>query len=92
VVKTAIGFADAENALVAIASSPHHVFWPLEFSFAEIRGEIRSRIAGHNQLADALLLELAMRHSAKLATFDRKISGLLLPGSAVESSVEFIPV
>jgi predicted nucleic acid-binding protein len=72
--------------------SPEHEFWPLESSFPEIGDEILSRIAGHRQIADALLLDLARRHSGKLATFDRRIASLQPVGSASQSAVELITV
>jgi toxin-antitoxin system PIN domain toxin len=62
VVKTTIGFADALKALTNSLSAPEHVFWPLDRTFAEIDGEIRERIAGHHQIADGLLLDLAIRN------------------------------
>jgi hypothetical protein len=63
VVKTAIGFADAFRALTASAGAPEQQFWPMTSPFAGISDEIRLRIAGHHQLADAMLLDLAMRNS-----------------------------
>ncbi len=91
VVKTTIGFADALKALTNSLSAPEHVFWPLDRTFAEIDGEIRERIAGHHQIADGLLLDLAIRNGGKLAIFDRRIE-LLLPGnSANRAAIELIP-
>ena|ERR1019366_8772113 len=92
VVKTAISFADAFRALTASAAAPQHRFWPMTSPFADMSDEIRSRIAGHHQLADAMLLDLAMRNSGKLATFDRRIASLVTPGSAQEAAVELIAV
>ena len=91
VVKTTIGFADALKALTNSLSAPGHVFWPLDRTFAEIDGEIRERIAGHHQIADGLLLDLAIRNGGKLANFDRRVE-LLLPGnSANRAAIELIP-
>ena len=47
---------------------------------------------GHKQLADALLLDLAIRRGGKLATFDRRIEHLLPPGSEHGSALEILPV
>jgi hypothetical protein len=44
---------------------------------------------GDEQLTDAVLLDLAMRHEARLATFDRRVAGLALAG---RESVVAIPV
>ncbi len=92
VVKTAVTFEDALKALTISTSAPEHVFWPEACSFAAIADEIRARIAGHHQLADAMLLDLAIRHAGKLATFDLRIASLLPPDSANRSVVTSIPV
>jgi predicted nucleic acid-binding protein len=91
VVKTAISFGDALKALTISVSAPEHEFWPLESSFQEIDEEILSRIGGHHQIADALLLDLAERHSGRLASFDRRIATLLPATSVSQSAIELIP-
>jgi hypothetical protein len=92
VVKTAIGFADAFRALATSVSAPEHRFWPMTSSFSDIQEEIRTRIAGHHQLADALLLDLAIRNSGKLATFDHRIVSLAPAGSPSAAGVELIGI
>ncbi len=47
---------------------------------ADIRGEIRARVVGHRQLTDAVLLDLAIRHQGRLATFDSEHSGAVAAG------------
>jgi toxin-antitoxin system PIN domain toxin len=91
VVKTTVGFADAIKALTNSLTAPGHEFWPLERAFVEIDEEIRLRIAGHHQIADGLLLDLAIRNSGKLATFDHRIGNLLAADSSKRSAVEVIP-
>lgn len=92
VVKTVIGFAEALQALETSTASKQHSFWTLDFPFATIADEIRFRLAGHNQLADALLLHLAIQKGGAVATFDRRIGALLPPESPNRSAVELIPV
>jgi toxin-antitoxin system PIN domain toxin len=92
VVKTAISFADAQQALTASISAVDHEFWPMAVSFIDVAEDIRSRIAGHQQLADAVLLDLAVRNSGRLATFDHRIVNLVKPGSPSEAALELIPV
>ena len=92
VVKTAVIFADALKALTTSTSAPEHVFWPLGCSFAEVGHEIRARIGGHHQLADAMLLDLAIRHAGKLATFDLRVTSLLPRDSPNQSALALIPV
>jgi toxin-antitoxin system PIN domain toxin len=91
IVKTTATFADAVELLRDAAGTPEHQFWPLDYSVAEIRPEIRSRLIGHQQLADALLLDLAIRKGGRLATFDRRIQALLPPDSVHHDAIELIP-
>ena len=91
VVKFPILFGDAMGALAQMTASGEHCFWPLECGLAEIRDEIRARLVGNHQLTDSVLLDLAIRHEGRLATFDRGIVGLLPPNSAVRGSVEVVP-
>lgn len=92
VVKSLIGFTDALKVLEVNTASKQHSFWVLDFPFTAVAEEISSRLAGHNQLADALLLELAIRKQGSLATFDRRIAALLPPDSPNRSALELIPV
>jgi uncharacterized protein len=91
VVKVPVLFGDAMDSLAQSTAGATHHFWPLEYGLAGIRDEIRERIAGHHQLADALLLDLAIRHAGRLATFDRRVKALLPPDSPLRESVEVIP-
>lgn len=91
VVKIPILFGDVMEALAQITANAAHRFWPLEGGLAEIRSEIRSRVVGHHQLTDAVLLDLAIRHQARLATFDRKLLGLLPPDSVLRDAVAVVP-
>ena len=92
VVKTAVTFTDAMKALTTSTTAREHVFWPLGCSFGEIGDEIRARIGGHHQLADAMLLDLAIRHAGKLATFDLRVTSLLPRDSPNQSALALIPV
>jgi hypothetical protein len=91
VVKVPILFGDAMEALAQMTAHAAHRFWPLEGEVADIREEIRARVAGHHQLTDAVLLDLAIRHEGQLATFDRRVLVLLPPASALRDAVAIIP-
>jgi toxin-antitoxin system PIN domain toxin len=91
VVKVPILFGDVMEAMARSTASAEHRFWPMDYGLAGIRDEIRERIIGHNQLADALLLDLAIRQGGRLATFDRRIAGLLPADSSVHGSVAVVP-
>jgi uncharacterized protein len=81
VVETAISMADARALLTENLAAPDHEFWSLDYSVTGIIPEIAKRIVGHNQLTDALLLDLAIRHRGCLATFDQRVRNLLDPQS-----------
>lgn len=91
VVKVPVLFGDVMEALTRMTDSGEHTFWPLEFGVAGIRDEIRARVAGHHQLSDAILLELAIRHHGRLATFDRRVPALLPADSGLRDAVAVIP-
>ena len=90
VVKSAITFADAMIALTTSLTAPEHEFWPLDYPITEIMPEVR--IASHLHLNDALLLDLAIRHKGKLATFDRRLASLLAAESSHRNTIEILPI
>ncbi len=92
VVKGATSAADAFAVLEALLTAPGHEFWVVDYPVAELLREIRLRIAGHTQLTDALLLDLAIRKQGKLATFDRRIASLLPVDSRHRGAMEILPV
>lgn len=65
--------AAAWRTLAAYHAHPKHVFWPENFSYAEIDP---TRLTGHRQITDAWLAELARSKSGKLATLDEALSAL----------------
>ena len=69
----------------------HHVFWPQELSLLDLLPEIRRRLIGHQQLTDAILLDLAIRKGGRLVTLDRRVANLLSPDSPHRSAIEVIP-
>jgi toxin-antitoxin system PIN domain toxin len=92
VVGTVVTVADAQAILNANLALTDHEFWPLDYPLTQILPEIRQRIVGHKQLTDALLLDLAIRNQAQLATFDRRIRGLLDPQSPLQTSIELVDI
>ena len=88
--KKALTFADAQRVLRLNLAAEDHQFWRLDYSPGDILPEIQERIKGHQQLTDALLLDLAIRREGKLATFDQRIASLLPAGSPHHRSIEVI--
>jgi len=91
VVKVPILFGDVMEALARMTASDTHHFWPHAGGVADIHDEIRARVMGHHQLTDAVLLDLAIQNRGRLVTFDRRISALLPPHSALHDSLANIP-
>ena len=73
--------ADLIARLRTFAEATNHEFWPDEISLLDDSIFVMERIHGSRQLTDIYLLGLAMRHTARLATFDKGI-----PLSAVHSA------
>ncbi|MBI2376030.1 MAG: VapC toxin family PIN domain ribonuclease [Deltaproteobacteria bacterium] len=65
--------AAAWQALERIREHPKHVFWEGGFSYAGVRHD---RIAGHRQVTDAWLAELARKRRGRMATFDGALASL----------------
>jgi uncharacterized protein len=76
--------------LAAKQAGPHHRFWkddlPAELSI----GSFIPRISGHKRLTDAYLLSLAVHHHARFATFDLRVPGVTLEGSAERAVIEVL--
>jgi hypothetical protein len=56
-----------------------------------VLGAFRARLVGHQQVTDACLLSLAIRHKGKLATFDHGLLALLAPNAPETQHVVIIP-
>ncbi len=84
------GLAQALLMLEKNCAQPDHVFWPMTVSITQILPEIRERIAGHQQLTDALLLDLAIRNGGRLVTLDQRVTHLLPANSPHRAALEVI--
>jgi hypothetical protein len=71
--------------LERVTSLPEHEFWPDSLSLQEAFR--LCAFAGHRQVTDAYLLSLAASRGGALATLDRSILSLAIPG---ESAVELV--
>ena len=65
--------AEAASRLRILCASPDHEFWSDSVSLLDESLFRLQAITGHQQITDIYLLGLAVRHSGKLATFDRSI-------------------
>lgn len=69
--------AEAVLMLRRLVKLEGHRFWEDDVSIAQADSSEVERIRGYRQVMDAHLIRLARRHGGRLATFDRKIAGLL---------------
>ena len=65
--------AEAASRLEALCAGPDHEFWSDSVSLLDESLFRLQAITGHQQIADIYLRGLAVRHSGRLATFDRSI-------------------
>jgi toxin-antitoxin system PIN domain toxin len=73
-------------------SVAEHHFWKHETPLSEIHEEMRARVMGPKQVTDAILLDLAIRHGGKFATFDRRTEELLPRNSKNRDSLAILPI
>jgi toxin-antitoxin system PIN domain toxin len=92
VVKTTITVAQAITLLLDNIAAPEHQYWPATASISEMRPDIRARIMGHNQVMDAILLDLAIRRGGRLATLDRRLRVLIAAEDPDAGAVEVVSV
>lgn len=80
----ALTTADAFQLLDSNLKHPGHTFWPDNIGLLEATRTLQSQIAGHQQVADAYLLGLAMHRKGRLATLDKGILALSGKGQELD--------
>ncbi len=90
-VPSAVSPQEAMALLRRITALPHHHFWTDDLRVAESPHVARSRIVGHQQVTDAHLVGLAVRHGGRLATFDTGARTLVAADVQRETAVEVVP-
>jgi toxin-antitoxin system PIN domain toxin len=65
--------AGASQLLRLLANRPGYRYWPITASWISIVEPFRVRIVGHQQIADALLLGLAIKEDGVLVTLNKAI-------------------
>ena len=81
---------EAAGLLAANTAAADHVFWRDDLPFAGAVSFAGPRLVGHQQVADAYLLGLALERRGMLATLDKGIAALTLPQSAARQALELI--
>lgn len=81
------GFSVIRQKMQLLCEQMDHEFWGDSLSL--IRDDVLdfSRLGGHNQITDAYLLALAVRHGGALATFDQRIGLNSVRGATAEHLV-----
>ena len=70
----ALAAVEALELLVKNVSQPTHEFWSDALPVPRALKPLMRDAFGHRQITDAYLLSLAVRHKARLATFDRGLA------------------
>lgn len=81
---------EAIQVLSANTAAKDHAFWRDEFPVADAVAFAGVRLMGHQQVADAYLLGLAIRRGGVLATLDQRIATLVEPKSAERKALETV--
>jgi predicted nucleic acid-binding protein len=91
VTNAGISVEAAMQLLETNCAESDHVFWPHQQPVTKLLPEIRQRVQGHQQLSDAILLDLAIRNGGRLATLNRRVAALLAQNSAERGAIEIVP-
>ena len=90
--RDAVSPGEAAALLRANTSPSRHVLWPEEDPPSGGLARFGPALQGHQQVADAYLLQLAEKRGGRLATFDRGLSALVGPDLVPAAHLEIIPV
>lgn len=66
----------AIEVLEASLQFPVHEFWKDDLSIADATVAFRGSLTGHQQITNAYLLGLCLRHKGRLVTFDSSVAAL----------------
>jgi toxin-antitoxin system PIN domain toxin len=81
---------EAASVLALNTGAEDHVFWPDDVPFATAAAFAGPRLVGHQQVTDAYLLGLALKHAGVLATLDERIAALTLPNTAGRKALTIV--
>jgi predicted nucleic acid-binding protein len=87
VIPSAVSPQESAALLRRITAIAGHHFWVDDLRFAESPQVALARVVGHQQVTDAHLIGLAIRHRGCLVTFDRGLRALVPPGHEPDTVV-----
>ena len=70
---------EAHQMLATLLERPGYRYWPINDGWDELVAPFRERVWGHQQVADAWLLGLAIHEGGVLVTFDKGIKQMAGP-------------
>jgi len=70
-VRNGMSTNDAAAVLADLVANTRHEFWPDDFGYDKVR---LAKVAGHRQLTDAYLAQVARERSGRLVTLDRGLA------------------
>jgi toxin-antitoxin system PIN domain toxin len=82
--RTPPGFQAVREKLALVCAEVDHEFWTCDVSLRDGAVLQWQRIMGHNQITDAYLLALAVRHGGALATFDHRVTASAVTGATAQ--------
>jgi len=80
----ALGLQRVRDQLRRVCEELDHEFWPDDVSLRDEAAFDFERLHGHNQLTDAYLLALAVKHDGTLVSFDQSITLDAVRGAAAK--------
>ena len=66
----------AAESLADLARRPGYRYWPVSETWTTLAAPFRERVFGHQQITDAILLGLAVKHDGVLVTMDKAIRSM----------------
>jgi toxin-antitoxin system PIN domain toxin len=92
-VEDAVPPGEARLLLERMTRFGDHRFWPDDLDWTREWDLLPlSRVTGHQQITDAYLLALALKHGGRLVTLDRALPELLPQGSDLRRFIELLPL
>lgn len=78
---------DVLAKLAFAKNAGHHEFWPDDVTITDAQAFDHARWRGHQQVTDAYLLALAIKHGGRLVTFDAAIASDIVRAARPEHLV-----
>ena len=78
-----IGFERVRAQLKRVCAALDHEFWADDISLRDDVVDF-ARVTGHNQITDAYLLALAVKHGGALASFDQGVALTAVKGATLK--------